>query len=106
MMKYFIEGTPISIVKHADISIEVACDIYPIHIRHKEALLKYFENDNFFMYGKIEFVLYDCRITSIKYKFDNGWEDLNNYMYEVEDKINDVVDCYMSEYGGYQQIKA
>jgi hypothetical protein len=106
MMEYFIKGTPISIVKHADISIEVACDIYPIHIRHKEALLKYFEKDSFFEYGKIAFISYGYSITTIKYIFDNGWVDIGSHAYEVEDKINDVVDCYMSEYGGYQQIKA
>jgi len=105
-MEYFIEGTPISIVKHADITIEVACDIYPIHIRHKDALFDYFKNDSFFMYGWIEFVLYGSRITSIKYKFGNTWVDVDSYIYEVEGKINDVVDCYMSDNGGYHQIKA
>lgn len=105
-MEYLIKGTPISIVRHADISIEVVCDIYPIHIRHKEALSKYFEKDSFFEYGKITFVSYDYRILTIKYVFDSGWVDVGSYIYEVEDKINDVVDCYMSDYGGYEYIKA
>ena len=27
------------------------------------------------MYGKIELIHYDYRITTIKYQFDNGWVD-------------------------------
>lgn len=105
-MEYIIEGTPISIVRHADICIEVVCDIYPIHIKHKEALLKYFESDSFFMYGKIEFIHYDYRITTIKYQFDNGWVDIGSHAYEVEEKINELVDRFMIDYEGYEQIKA
>jgi len=105
-MEYFIEGTPISIVKHADINIEVACDIYPIHIRHKEALSKYFENECFFMYGKIEIISYNYRITTIKYKFDSTWVDIGSHAYEVEEKINELVDRLMIDYEGYEQIKA
>ena len=106
MMEYLIEGTPISIVKHSDISIEVVCDIYPIHIKHKEVLSKYFENNNFFEYGKIEIISYNYRITTIKYKFDNCWVDVGSHAYEAEEKINEVVDSYMSNYGGYELIKA
>lgn len=105
-MEYIIEGTPISIVRHADISVEVACSIYPIHIKHKEALLKYFEHDNFFMYGKIELIHYDYRITTIKYQFDSGWVDIGSHAYEVEEKINELVDRFMIDYEGYEQIKA
>lgn len=105
-MEYIIKGTPSSIVKHADIKIGVICDIYPIHIRHKEALLKYFESDGFFIHGKIELIHYDYRITTIKYHFDNGWVDMGSHAYEVEDKINYVVDCFMSDFGGYEQIQA
>ncbi len=105
-MEYLIEGTPISIVKHADINIEVVCEIYPIHIQHKEALSKYFEKNSFFMYGEIELISYNYRITTIKYKFDNGWVDIGNHSYEAEEKINEVVDSYMSNYGGYKLIKA
>ncbi len=105
-MEYLIEGTSISIVKHADISIEVVCEIYPINIQHKEALSKYFENNNFFVYGEIDLISHNYRITTIKYKFDNSWVDIGNHAYEAEGKINEVVDCYMSNYGGYEQIKA
>jgi len=105
-MEYLIEGTPISIVKHADISIEVVCEIYPIHIQHKKALSKCFENHSFFVYGEIELISYNYRITTIKYKFDNSLVDIGNHSYEAEEKINEVVDCYMTNYGGYEQIKA
>jgi hypothetical protein len=105
-MEYLIEGTPISIVRHADIDVEVVCDIYPIHTRHKEGLLKYFEQDSFFVYGKIEIVFYGNRITTIKYKFDSSYVDIGIHAYEVEDKINYVVDCFMSDCGGYEQIQA
>jgi hypothetical protein len=105
-MEYLIEGTPISIVKHADISIEVVCDIYPIHIKHKEALSKYFQNNDFFICGNIEIVSYNYRITTIKYRFDNGWVDIGNHAYEVEEKINEVVDRFMIDYEGYEHVKA
>jgi hypothetical protein len=105
-MEYLIEGTPISIVKHTDIKVEVVCDIYPIHIRYKEALSKYFESESFFVYGKIELVFYDYRITTIKYQFDNGWVDIASHAYEVEEKINELVDRFMIDYEGYEEIQA
>lgn len=105
-MEQLIEGTPIAIVKHATIEIDVVCDIYPVDIKHKKALFNYFKNDGFFMYGEIELISYDYRITTIKYKFDNSWVDISCHSYEVEEKINEVVDRFMSDYGGYKQIKA
>ena len=105
-MEYLIEGTPISIVRHADISIEVVCDTYPIHIRHKKALSKYFEKDSFFEYGKIALVSYGYHITVIKYHFNSHYVDVGSHAYEVEEKINGLVDSFMANYGGYEQIKA
>jgi len=105
-MEYIIEGTPISIVKHATIDVEVVCDIYPIHIKYKESLSKYFEQDSFFLYGEIEFIFHNYRITSIKYKFDSTCVDVGSHAYKVEEKINDLVDYFMINNGGYEQIKA
>lgn len=105
-MECLLEGTPIAFVKQADIDIQVSCDIHSIHIRHKKALLEFFKKDEFFMYGEIELISYDVRITNIRYHFKNGWVDLAEHINEAEDRINQLLDRFASVNRGYVNIQA
>ena len=101
--------TPIYWIRHRELTVDVTVEIYPISERHEKDISQRLEGSRYLARGDIKLLKSDGAIRAIKYKFDlygNGCEYIGNTYESTDEVLEEVIEQFVSDMGGYHQVQA
>jgi hypothetical protein len=105
-MKFTLEATPLDIVYHTDVQIEVRCEVYDIHRQHATAIQALFAQHPFFEQMQLRLECDFFAISALCFTWSGFPGEISEVLADIERKVNEVLDKFADQSMGYHAIKA
>jgi hypothetical protein len=105
-MNELINGTPIFLIQNSKVKWEIAYEIYPIQLEHALTIADLITNDAFFESIDVNLVSHAGRVSKIVLKAEQYWFDLAAMSDVIEHRLDDLIESYLANHGGYASIQA
>jgi hypothetical protein len=105
-MNALTNGTPICLIQNSEVKWEIEYEIYPIQLKHALPIADLITNDAFFEDIDVNLVSHAGRVTSIVLKAERYWFDLAAMSNMIEHRLDELIESYLFDNGGYVVIQA
>jgi hypothetical protein len=106
IMNEMFEATPINVIKNSSVKWQISYDIYPIKLQHAIRVVELIADDEYFEDFDVYFVSQSGRVTSIVLKAEKISLDLTSICESCESRLNELIDRFLDDNGGYQMARA
>jgi hypothetical protein len=105
-MNALIQETPICLIRNSEVKWEIEYEIYPIQLEHALTIAELITHDAFFKDIDVNLVSHAGRVTKIVLKAEQYWFDLAVMSDVIEHRLDDLIESYLANHGGYDCIQA
>jgi hypothetical protein len=105
-MNALINETPICLIQNSEVKWEIEYEIYPIQLEHALAIADLITNDGYFESVDVNLVSHAGRVTRIVLKAEQYWLDLAAMSDQFKNRLEDLIDSYLTNHGGYHLVQA
>jgi hypothetical protein len=108
-MNAVITETPIYWIKHRELIVDIFFEIHPISECHEKVLYQRLVESSYLARGDIKLLKSDGAIRAIKYKYDlygDECEYIENTYQSTDEMLEEVIEEFVADMGGYQQVQA
>ena len=105
-MSALLEGTPISLIQESDLKWEISYKIYPIKLQYAAVISELIEQDDLFKHVDVKFVSVGGIVSSIVLSSEWPMTDFQQMASEFEERLNELIDSFLDDNGGYTAAQA